>query len=166
MAVHAPLLRDMACQDAMWSRAVAADSPDPDDPLPQGAQPQGSRQEQFVQEFSSESPARVQSQQAALNALAAERAHQYKILCDQVSFAGLFALPPDASACSLLPIASCDRKEARQWWYAWLSLIVCGGTVLIHVIRKSRQSQTRLNLRVDRIPNLGLTASVSAVSCS
>lgn len=86
MAVHAPLLRDLACQDAMWSRAVAADSPDPDDAPPQAAQPQGSGQEQFVQEFSAESPARVQSQQAALDALAAERAHRYKTLCHQVCF--------------------------------------------------------------------------------
>ena len=86
MAIHAPLLCDLACQDAMWSRAVAADSPTPDDaPLP-AAQPQrGSGQEQFVQEFSAESPARLQSQHATLDALAAERAHQYKTLCSQVS---------------------------------------------------------------------------------
>lgn len=86
MAVHAPQLCDLACQDAMWSRAVAADSPTPDDAPPQGAQPQGSGQEQFVQEFSAESPARLQSQQATLDALAAERAHQYQILCNQVCF--------------------------------------------------------------------------------
>ena len=87
MAVHAPLLCDLACQDAMWSRAVAADSPTPDD---EAAQPQGGpSQEHFVQEFSAESPARLQSQQATLDALAAERAHQYKILCNQVGFTWL-----------------------------------------------------------------------------
>ena len=88
MAVHAPLLCDLACQDAMWSRAVAADSPahDDDDAPSQAAQPNGgSSKEQFVQEFSAESPARLQSQQATLDALAAERAHQYMVLCHQVS---------------------------------------------------------------------------------
>ena len=97
MAVHAPLLCDLACQDAMWSRAVAADSPTPDDDAtPQAAQPDGgSSQEQFVQEFSAESPARLQSQQATLDALAAERAHQYMMLCNQVSFARLTMMPLD-----------------------------------------------------------------------
>ena len=86
MSVHAPLLGHLACQDAMWSRAVAADSPTPDDAPPQAAQLQGgSSQEQFVQEFSAESPARLQSQQATLDALAAERAHQYIMMCNQVA---------------------------------------------------------------------------------
>ena len=70
----------------MWSRAVAADSPTPDDAPPQATQPPGgSSQEQFVQEFSAESPARLQSQQATLDALAAERALQYMVLCNQVA---------------------------------------------------------------------------------
>ena len=69
MATHAPLLCDLACQDAMWSRAVAADSPNPDDAASESSQTQAPGQEQFVQEFSAEGPARLQSQQAALDAL-------------------------------------------------------------------------------------------------
>ena len=80
-AVHGALLRDMACQDAMWARAVEADAPTAEDSANDAAAP---AREQFVQEFSTEGPARLQSQQSALDALAAERARQYRVTCEQV----------------------------------------------------------------------------------
>ena len=75
----------MACQDAMWSRAVAADAPAPEEASSgtSATQPEPGK-EQFVQEFSAEGPVRVQSQQAALHALSEERARQYKVMCEQV----------------------------------------------------------------------------------
>ena len=89
MSVHGPLLRDMACQEAMWSRAVAADSPTAEDAATAAASQ--ANKEEFVQEFSTEGPQRLQSQQAALDALAGERARQYKATCEQV---GLVPLDP------------------------------------------------------------------------
>lgn len=70
----------------MWSRAVAADSPTPEDPPSESTAPSGAGKEEYVQEFSTEGPVRLRSQQAALDALAGERARQYKATCEQVGF--------------------------------------------------------------------------------
>lgn len=86
LSVHGPLLRDLACQEAMWSRAVAADSPTPEDPPTESAAPSEAGKEEYVQEFSTEGPVRLRSQQAALDALAGERARQYRVACEQVGF--------------------------------------------------------------------------------
>ncbi|KAL0027199.1 hypothetical protein WJX77_002651 [Trebouxia sp. C0004] len=82
LSLHGPLLRDMACQEALWSRAVAADAPTPDEANSSAAAPSEARREQFVQEFTADAPARLQSQQATLDALSVERSRQYKVMCD------------------------------------------------------------------------------------
>ena len=80
------MLQDLACQDAMWSRAVAADAPTPEESSASADSTTAAvpGKEQYVQEFSPEAPARVQSQLAALDALASERARHYRTLCKQV----------------------------------------------------------------------------------
>ncbi|KAL0030048.1 hypothetical protein WJX79_003167 [Trebouxia sp. C0005] len=82
LSIHGPLLRDMACQEALWSRAVAADAPTPDEANSSAAAPSEAKREEFVQEFSADAPVRLQSQQATLDALSAERSRQYKVMCD------------------------------------------------------------------------------------
>ena len=116
MAVHAPLLRDLACQDAMWSRAVAADSPDPDAAPSQAAQPQGSGQEQFVQEFSAESPARVQSQHCVTRWVLKDGIQWLPIL-------GCLAVRRMTVLCVLV----CPNSKG---WKEWLltRLVMCGRT--------------------------------------
>jgi len=82
LSLHGPLLRDMASQEALWSRAVAADAPTPDEANSSAAAPSEASREKFVQEFSADAPARLQSQQATLDALSVERSRQYKVMCD------------------------------------------------------------------------------------
>ena len=126
MAVHAPLMRDLACQDALWTRAVAADSPTPEEAASHNAQTQGMGQEHFVQEFSSESPARLQSQQDALDALSAERARQYKLLCDQVGAQQLSHLGSCLTlpSCAVMAVATEYASVSRL--YAMLfGLVSC-----------------------------------------
>lgn len=88
-AVHGPLLRGMACQDALWSRVVAADAPAADDTVPGEPANQDSGREHFVQEFTLEDRTKLQSDQTTLNALAVERGRQYFAVCEQV---GTFTL--------------------------------------------------------------------------
>ena len=72
----------MACQEALWSRAVAADATTPDEANSSAAAPSEARREEFVQEFTAEAPVRLQSQQATLDALSGERSRQYKVMCE------------------------------------------------------------------------------------
>ena len=81
-AVHGPLLRGMACQDALWCRVVAADAPTAEDAGEPATQDSG--KEQFVQEFTLEDRTKLQSDQANLNALTVERGRQYFAVCEQV----------------------------------------------------------------------------------
>ncbi|KAL0047867.1 hypothetical protein WJX82_001975 [Trebouxia sp. C0006] len=108
LSLHGPLLRDMACQEALWSRAVAADAPTPDEANSSAAVPSEARREEFVQEFTADAPVRLQSQQATLDALSVERSKQYKGMCE-----GLRAASKEDSKQGALMHVAVEGAQAR-----------------------------------------------------